>query len=75
MSFALQQAIGHTVMDRAFCDQLVVDPEAAVKKIGVSLTTQELKELVLKVKNFKASVIVTQLDKLVRNNTSLVWGE
>ncbi|MCL4297394.1 MAG: Franean1_4349 family RiPP [Anaerolineae bacterium] len=53
MSPDLERLVGRAVMDKAFRDKLLADPEGAVKEAGFKLTPEEMSNLKAGVEQIK----------------------
>ncbi len=64
MSPDLERLIGRAVMDKAFRDSLLADPEGTVKKAGLQLLPQEMEQLKADVKGTTSQQLDQQLASL-----------
>jgi hypothetical protein len=63
MSPAFEQLIGRAVVNKAFRDKLLADPDDAVKEAGFALTDDEIKDLKANIRRFKSQIATDILDQ------------
>ena len=64
MSPDLERLVGRAVMDKAFRDKLLADPEGAVKEAGLQLSAEEMQKLKASVKDQSSRQLDEQLASL-----------
>ncbi len=65
MSPDLEQLIGRAVMDKAFRDKLLTDPEGTVKISGLKLSEEEMATLKASIEQLKTDITSQQLDQII----------
>jgi hypothetical protein len=63
MSPDLERLVGRAVTDKKFRDDLLADPEDAVKKAGLSLSAEEMDKVKAGVEQIKKDKSSKQLDE------------
>jgi hypothetical protein len=63
MSPDLERLVGRAVMDKAFRDKLLADPEGAVKDSGLTLSKEEMADLKAGIEQIKTNTTSQQLDQ------------
>ena len=63
MSPDLERLVGRAVMDKAFRDKLLADPEGAVKDSGLTLSKEEMANLKTGIEQVKTDITTQQIDQ------------
>jgi hypothetical protein len=65
MSPDLERLVGRAVMDKAFRDKLLADPEGTVKDSGLTLSKEEMADLKVGIERLKTDTTSQQLDQQI----------
>ncbi|MBN1994871.1 MAG: Franean1_4349 family RiPP [Anaerolineae bacterium] len=65
MSPDLERLVGRAVMDKAFRDKLLADPESAVREANFKLSEEEMADLEAGVERIKREGTSEQLDQQI----------
>jgi hypothetical protein len=66
MNSDLERLVGRAVMDKKFRDDLLANPEDTVKKVGLTLSTEEMEKLKAGIKGKTSQQLDQQVQLLSR---------
>ena len=69
----LERLIGRAVVDQKFRDSLLTDLEGTIKKSGLNLTEDEIKDVKESLEEFKSQSASGRLDELLGPDEAKPW--